>query len=142
MTAIAQNHFNIGKRIYIKDIDEFAYTQRSLLGISESAVCLVDNFQRRGYIGIKAKEAIVDPESKVNALDEEVEVPTDFRVIGINILDDFGISKEKQGTMFTIFMTSFTKEERKHYIDMFDSLDKSDNAAITQFVNNMSRLLQ
>jgi hypothetical protein len=137
------SHLNVGNRVYIKSEDDFAYKQRTMLGIKDSAVLIPDTNEtkRVGYIGFEALHELVDPTTKKNAFDEPVEVPLDFRVIGISVLDNFGISKDTQGLMFNNFIKNYTKEQRKTFIDQFASIDTSNTELVQQFVNNMISML-
>ena len=134
-------HIEVNGRLYVKDIDDFAYKQRTMLGIKDSAVALTDTGFRRGYVGLKAKEELIDPITKKNEYDIQFEIPLDFRITGIQTLDHFGISRETQALMFANFMANFTKEQRKVYIDMFVGLDRNNMTVVQQFVNNMIAML-
>jgi hypothetical protein len=130
-------HVSVGERIYLSDVDDFGYKTRTMLGIKNSAVCLSDTVKQRGYLGVTADTHIVNPVTQTNGLNEGVLVPTDFRTVGIEILDSKGISKLIQGTMFTNFVNNYTKEQRTQYVDSFNTLDKSNASNVDNFVNQM-----
>jgi hypothetical protein len=130
-------HVSVGERIYLSDVDDFGYKTRTMLGIKNSAVCLSDTVKQRGYLGVTADTHIVNPVTQTNGLNEEIPVPTDFRTVGIEILDSIGISKNIQGTMFTNFVNNYTKEQRTQYVAAFNALDKTDSTAVSNFVSQM-----
>jgi hypothetical protein len=132
---------SIGGRVYVADIDDFAYKQRTMLNIADSAVILADTGLKKGYVGIVAKEKLVDPITSTNALDVPFDLPLDWRVTGIQILDGFGVPKVTQGAMFDNFINNYTVEQRRTFIDMYKSIDPNDSAALSSFVNNMLSML-
>lgn len=135
------SHIAVNGRAYITDIDDFGYNHRTLLQIKDSAYILSDTNIKKAYIGISAQKELVDPVTKLNALDELLHVPFDFRVHGISVLDMFGISKIVQGQMFDTFIRDYTKEQRTIYINKFLAINPTDSAAVQAFVNNMISLL-
>ncbi len=135
------SYVTVGGRVYVPDLEDFAYKQRTMLNIADSAVILADIGVRKGYVGLLAKEKLVDPVEKKNALNETFDVPLDFRSTGISVLDSFGISKDIQGAMFENFMKNYTLEQRRVYISMFEQIDPNDHTAVSAFVNNMLSML-
>ncbi len=132
---------SVGGRVYVTDLDDFAYKQRTMLHIEDSAVILADTGIKRGYVGIPAKEKLVDPITSTNTKNEVWELPLDFRMTGIAVLNNFGVPTATQATMFENFIKNYTVEQRRSYVAMFQAIDPNDSAALSAFVNNMLSML-
>jgi hypothetical protein len=65
---------------------------------------------------------LVDASSKQDGTGAVVEIPLDFRMVGIAELDTRGVSKEVQGNIFNHFMSKYTKPEREAYIAQYEAV--------------------
>lgn len=135
------SHADDGSRVYIKDKQIYATKRRNFLGLSNSAVVLSDDGKLLGYAGDNAKADIVSAATGTDGFGTPVALPTDFRMVGIHALTAAGISSDVQARMFANFMKDFTKEQRDQQVATFDSIDKQDAVAISQFVTSMVTLL-
>ena len=134
-------NIQVGGRAYITTDQEYAYKQRTMLGIESSAVVLSDTGVRKGFAGLQATQVLIDPNTKTNELNEQIDIPTDFREVGLSIMNQIGIPIETQTLMFNNFIANYTKEQRTTFVDSYDVLDKNDATAVHDFVNQMIALL-
>jgi hypothetical protein len=134
-------HLNIGERTYIKPVAEFGYVSRPFLGLSNSAVVTCDDGRYLGYAGEEATVQLVDAGTGKDGQDQVVSLPTDFRTVGIAVMNSFGIPAATQATMFTKFMKDYNKEQRDGFVAQYDAVDKNDPAAVQTFVDAMVAML-
>jgi hypothetical protein len=135
------SHVTVGGRVYVTDLDDFAYKQRTMLKIADSALILADTGLKKGYIGKLAKADLVDPVTKLNAKEEVFDLPLDWRLAGRAVLDQYNVSIETQTIMFDKFIANYTVEQRRVFINMYASIDPADTEALAAFVQNMLAML-
>lgn len=135
------SHVSDGSRVYIKDKQTYAVKRRNFLGLTDSAVLLADDGSLLGYAGNQAKDDIVSVATGTDGFGVTTPIPTDFRTVGIEAMTAVGIDADTQIRMFSNFMKNYTKEQRDVYVAMYDSLDKQDATAVSQFVTTMVALL-
>jgi hypothetical protein len=131
----------VNGRVYVADIDDFAYKQRELLGIKDSALILADTGVKKAYIGIYAKQVLYDPETKKNSADYEADLPLDWRQKGMFLMSSLGIPIETQTIMFNNFIAHYNVDQRRGYINIYNSIDHNDPIAEQAFVNQMVSIL-
>ena len=128
-------------RVFLKDKGLYGNSVRTFLGLRDSAVVTSDDGSVLGYAGDVAKTNLVDAVSQKDGWGNELSLPLDFRVVGIDVMTSLGVPAETQQSMFQKFMTEFTAEERAVYVSEFQSIDPADTAAVQAFVNNMVTVL-
>lgn len=135
------SHLNIGERTFVLDQQEYAAKSRPFLGLSESAVVILDDGTYLGYAGDLAKAKLVKVETHLdgngNVIDD---LPTDFRSAGIGELTNRGVPAELQAKLLLNFMRDFTKEQRAVYVAEYDAA-KHDVAMVTDFCTRMLAML-
>jgi hypothetical protein len=124
-----------GDRAYLKKDGLFGDVKRmNLLNLQNSPVLLRDDNVLVGYVGDKVHDIV----NKQTASDGNgtVQVPVDVRIIGIQLLTQFGVSQETQATMFTNFV-GLPKEQRDVFVAAFDAVDQSKPDEVKTFLDNM-----
>ena len=130
-----------GHRAYMKDVQLYGTKNRPFLGIQNSAVISSDDGSQLGYAGDVANTNLVDSQTKTNGDGIVEDIPLDFRMVGISVLNSFSVDSDIQGKMFTNFMRDFTLEQRTVYISQFASLSPGDQQGIGEFVQAMIKML-
>ncbi|CAM9453653.1 unnamed protein product, partial [Phaeothamnion confervicola] len=106
-------------------------------GLTKAPVVLLDDGTLRAYCGTEAEEQIVEPELKKNSYGENVDIPTDVRVVGIAQLTAHGVSAEVQAVMFTNWRQKLTQEQRGTYLAAWDSVDTGNATQLGGFLDQM-----
>lgn len=129
-------------RTFLKDLQEFgSKQQRSFLGFSNSAVVVCDDGKIYGYAGEECLTKVVDAHTGLDGHAQVVDIPLDFRTVGIAVLSAAGVTTGVQAQMFANFMRDFTKDQRTTYVTQYNSIDASDTASVQAFVGLMVSLL-
>lgn len=133
-------HLTTGERTFLKDAQLYGTKVRTLLGLQDSAVVVADDGTARGYFGEEAKVELVKAETKEDGLGNALELPLDFRSVGIAVLSASGVPEDTQIKMFKKFMT-FPKDQRDAYVAQYEALDLNNYQDVQAFVQNMTSLL-
>ena len=129
---------SVGTRTYIPSNEGFGSVSRtSFLGLKNSPVVTMDDGSVIALAGQAALKDVVPTATKKNALNEEVNLPLDIRVVGIDLLTAHGVDADTQALMFSNYITKLSKAQRAQYTAAFDNIDQSDPAKLTEFLDNM-----
>lgn len=128
-------------RIYLKNIQEYGYKTRPMLGLSESQVVLGDDGVQYGYAGQELTHELIDPVTGKGGDEQSYSLPLDFRTVGIQVLTASGVPVETQGVMFNNFIKNYSRSQRMAFVQQYDSIDKNDASAVNAFVVSMLQML-
>lgn len=123
--------YTVDKRIY-GDV-----VRRNTLGLQTfSPTIQLDDGSYVAYFGFDALDKVADPQSK-KALDgDTVDVPMDVRTVGNQYLTLLGIPAKSQEAAMKKWL-SLLEDVRNGYIAQWESLDKSDSAAVNAFAGGL-----
>ena len=130
------SHVTLGERVYMKDTDMFGDVDRTtVLGVE--AVSLVDDEgTTKAFFGANKESAIVKKDTGVDGTGVAVDVPTDVREEGADVLTAMNIAPEEQSLKFAKFMGMFDQATRRAYMDEWVA-KKDDVAERETFLQNM-----
>ncbi|CAM9103782.1 unnamed protein product [Ectocarpus sp. 8 AP-2014] len=111
------SHVTLGERVYMKDTDMFGDVERTtVLGVE--AVSLVDDEgTTKAFFGARKESAIVKKDTGEDGAGVTVDVPTDVREEGADVLTAMNIAPEDQSLKFAKFMGMFDQATRRAYMD-------------------------
>lgn len=126
-----------GTRTYLKDVDDFGTVQRTnLLGLQNTPVVLLDDGSARAFAGERRAE-VVDVAAKVNVLGDPVpSVPLDVFAVGATQLTEFGVPPAQQTSIFKKWRT-LPDDQKRVFVEQWESLDTSDQASLNAFLQMM-----
>lgn len=133
-------HIKAGDRAYLPAAQQFGDVTRShILGLKKGCVVRSDNGKLVAFCGDKTAE-IVEKESAQDGNGSQVEVPSDFKVIGPEILARFGVSDADQAALFQKFI-ALDATVRNEKASFWES-HKYDDEVLSTFVPEVLNVLQ
>lgn len=133
--------FNIA-RAYVLDKAQYGNVERpNTLRLSTYAPTLsLDDGSKRAYFGKFALQKVADPEAQKTLEGDSVQIPMDVKLVGYQYLTALGVPAEAQQSAMAKWM-SLPQASQLSYISTWESLDKSDAAAVNSFVQGLFALL-
>ena len=124
-------HVSEGERTYIKDIDEFGDVTRSgFLGLtSGGAVVECDDGVMRAYCGSEYPSQLVNKTTGKDGHDSDHTVPTDVKIVGVEILTAEGLDEKSQKALFQKFMVMSSVDRQEKINGWVANKDNVDNRA-------------
>jgi hypothetical protein len=128
---------SVGERAYLKTKDIYGTVVRNnTLNLNNSPVLLRDDGKLEAFLGMKRTD-VVNPVTLSDGMGIFENVPIDVRTTGIAMLTQAGIPNETQAVMFDNWLNKLTKEQRSTMTDQWNSVDKTDAAALGAFLQTM-----
>ena len=130
-------HVSKGSRVFLTSANMFGdVTRLGALG-TDAVVITCDDGSLRVVCG--DLHDVVDTESSKNGSGEDVAIPTDVRVVGKQVLKDFGLDEESSAALFQKFMVldeSLRLEKASYW-----EANKDDNNKMEEFLSDLLTLL-
>lgn len=132
-------HVNTGSRVYVTSLQMFGdVTKTKTLGL-DGVVVQCDDGSLRAVYGNDIQEQLVDKSTSKNGKGELVDVPTDVKVIGPQVLESIGVDEQTRGALFQKFMVleeSVRLEKAKYWEE-----NRDNPAAMSTFLPELMTLL-
>lgn len=133
-------HIKPGDRAYLPVAQQFGDVTRShVLGLQKGCVVRSDNGKLVAFCGDKTAE-IVEKDSAQDGNGTQVAVPSDFKVIGPEILGKFGVSDADQVALFQKFVAldATVRNEKASFWEAH----KYDDEVLASFIPEVLSVLQ
>jgi hypothetical protein len=126
-----------GARTFLKDVNDFGTVQRTnLLKLRNTPVVLLDDGSARAFAGGRRSE-VVDVASKADVLGNPVtSVPLDVFAVGATQLTEYGVPAAQQTSIFKKWR-SLPDAQKKVFVDQWEEVETSDQAALNAFLQMM-----
>jgi len=134
-------HVQKGDRVYLLDTLCFGNVNRTkILGVSSGVSITVDNGELHVFTGDRLKGNIVNVETGKDGYDVDIDIPSDVRLIGQEVLTGLGIDPISQLSLFQKFM-ALSNEERLESSSQWD-LISSDPENRDVYIQNIMDTLE
>ena len=116
------SHVESGDRAYVIDNDSYGViTRTSFLGLKDaSPIVQLDDGTLSGFCGNNATEKVVNKTTGKNGKGVSIQMPTDVREIGPDLLGSIGVDENDQLVLFEKFM-SLPKSVRRAKIEEWNT---------------------
>lgn len=133
---------NVGDRTYMSNHGSFGDVVRtSFLGLQNAPVMMTDAGNLVGIAGPLASTSIYMASTGKNENNENISLPVDVKIVGIEQLNAHGLSAAIQGEMFAKWL-GLTDEKRQEYLSQWTSVTASnDKVQLSSFLDAMKSAL-
>jgi hypothetical protein len=110
--------------------------RRNVLGLANAPELVLDDTNRVAYFGRNVVEKIVDPQTGHDGLGVEHSLPLDVKIIGYQVLTQFGYTAEQQEGLMAAWLV-MPQAQKDDYSAQWKVLDTTDIPAVTAFVTSL-----
>ena len=133
-------HVSKGSRVFLTSVKMFGeVTRLGALG-TDAVVVKCDDGSLHVVCGENVQHDLVDKESSKNGSGGDVAIPTDVRVVGKQVLEDFGLDEHTRAALFQKFMVldESVRLEKATYWEA----NQGDNSKMAVFLSELLTLLE
>lgn len=133
-------HVSKGSRVFLTSVKMFGeVTKMGALG-TDAVVVQCDDGSLHVVCGENLQHDVVDKETLKDASGSSVAIPTDVRVVGQQVLEDFGVDEQTRAALFQKFMVleESVRLEKATYWEA----NKDDQNKMNDFLSDLLTLLE
>lgn len=111
------------------------------MGLANAPELVLDDTNRVAYFGRSVIEKIVDPQTGHDGLGNEHPLPLDVKIVGYDVLTQFGYSTTQQEALLAAWLT-LPQAQKDDYTAQWKILDVTNTSDVTAFVTSLVNALQ